>query len=222
MKGRLSLGSTLVALLLAINPTNAQSGYFQFSDLSVGSKTCKGCTECHVNVMVPGWCAGGSPVMGNDFCVNLNGRISAAACDGTLTVDFPPEVVDPTSIYFDAGNGSYVGGIADSKKTPSSANPTESGTGQWGSPNYVGSWCVANIIQYQKKNPSAAATVPDGQYSYNISLFDNSQPTRKWIGGALLYAQNGQSNGTNSLLPSVFMITSGSEFSWLPRSMHKG
>lgn len=209
MQGPLSIGLTLVTLLLAINPINADiNGYLQFYDLSVGSKTCRGCTECHVNMMIPGWCTE-SPVMGNDFCVNLNGRISQSACGGTLTVDFPPEPTDQTPMHFTAANGSYVGGTAGGKQTPSSTKITDLGTGQWGSSDYVGDWCVANIIQHQKKNPSAAATDADAQYSYNISLFDNSQPTRKWIGGALLYSASGQSNGTDSLLPSVFMITSG-------------
>ena len=213
MKTLFATSSTLVTLLLATTPISVGAASFQFLDLSVGTKTCRGCAECIVTSNYPGTNAGGVSI-GSSYCVDLNGRLSTPAWGGLLTVDFSPEVPGATAIHWSASDGTWIGGTAPSKLSSSLALVTENGTStqQWGSPNYIGSWCVANIIQHQKSDPSAPPDQTKAQYGYNISLFDNSNP-RKWIGGTtdLLYIQDGDTQGIDSALPSVFEITSGSK-----------
>ena len=72
---------------------------------------------------------------------------------------------------------------------------------------------MVNIVQHQTAHPSDAVTAKGTQYSYNITLFDNSNP-RNVIDGTedkLLYIQNGATQGIDSLLPQVFEIASGSK-----------
>ena len=219
MKSLASIAPTLVTLLLATSLTNAAGApVFQFTDFMVGSKTCRGCMQCRVGSSEPPFYPF-SFVIGNDYCVDLNGIISVETTYGLLTVDFNSEAIGNTDIHLTFPNGTWIGGTAPSKSSGYSATMDTTGTGQWGTPNYVGGWCVANIIQYQKVDPSAAVTDPDGQYSYNISLYDNS---RNWIGGTdggPLFVENSQTGGIDSLLPSVFEITSGSpSFLLLPHA----
>ncbi|KAF6232410.1 hypothetical protein HO173_009515 [Letharia columbiana] len=113
-------------------------------------------------------------------------------------------------MYMDFPNGTWIGGSMASV-TAWGATINQTGTGQWGSTSYIGGWCVANIVQHQKLNASADATNPDGQYKYDIDLFDGGTP-RNRIGGTAggpLYVQDGKTEGIDSLLPQVFEITSG-------------
>jgi len=123
-------------------------------------------------------------------------------------VDFAATATDPTPVHFTAGNQSYVGGNAPNKVS-GSFNYAETGTGAWGSRIYVGSWCVADIIQYQKAKPADPVTLTTAQYSYNVSIWDSDTPP-KWIGGtaAPIFSQEGVAVGIDSLLPQVLDITS--------------
>ena len=200
-----------MTLLLATNPTNAEIPVWQFWEENVGSKTCPDCKECFVNSNFAEMPFGVK--IGNATCEDLNGRMGAGTEYGTLIVDFSPTVQGATGVYMDFPNGTWIGGIAPSKAFAAEANINLEGTGQWGSANYIGSWCVANVVQHQKVNASADATDPEGQYSYDINLFDNGTP-RNWIGGTTggrLYVQDGKTQGLDSKLPQVFEITSGSK-----------
>lgn len=209
MKGLFSIGSALVTLFLVT--ANAWQPTFQFFDNSVGTRFCRGCMQCLVQSNSPQYSF--SAIIGNDYCSNLNGKMSVATSyrnlTGTLTVDFSPDVPGNTGMYMSFPNGTWIGGIAPSKVSGNSAIVNMNGTGQWGSTNYVGGWCVAEVTQSQKVQPSDAVTNPDAQYSYNISLYDNS---RNWIGGTTdgpLFVQGGKTGGIDSMLPKVFEITSG-------------
>lgn len=211
MKSLFSIGSGLVTLLLATNPTNAEIPVWEFGEEPVGSKTCIGCKQCYVESNFAEMPFG--VTIGNASCVDLNGRMGAGTEYGTLIVDFSPTVPGATGMYMDLFDGTWIGGIAWSKANGVETNITLKGTGQWGSASYIGGWCVANIVQHQKVNAAADATVPEGQYSYDIDLFDNGTP-RNWIGGTKggpLYVQDGKTQGLDSLLPQVFEITSGSK-----------
>lgn len=214
MKGIFATSSALVTLLLTISPTVASSaGGFQFLDQSTGNKFCKGCAECIVTCDYPG-VQGSGVAIGNSYCSDMNGIVSVEAWGGLLTVDFSATIPGDTPVHWQEGNGTWIGGTAPTKDSSGIADVTDQGTSsqQWGSLGFNGGWCVANVVQYQKSDPSAAGTSQGGQYSYNISLFDNSSP-RKWIGGTgkPLFVQDDDTLGIDSVLPSVFEITSGSK-----------
>ena len=216
MKTHFSTFSALVTLLLAISPTNAWTPPIAWTpNIIFQDEQVQNVDLCALYVEVPGWCDG-KAIINHDLCMNSNGRRSVEACGGLLTVDFPPETNETTPVHFSAANGSWVGGTSPNKISGNNASMTEidmdAGTAQWGNANYVGGWCVAHIVQYQKLDPSAAVTKEMAQYSYNISLYDNS-PTRQYIGGTseLLFVEDKATQGIDSALPSVFEITSGCE-----------
>ena len=135
----------------------------------------------------------------------MNGRVNVENCGGILTVDFNPEVQSNTRISFVAANGTYVSCAAPTKTSGDSCISVETGVGAFGSPNFVGPWCVANIIQHQKLLPAVPADNPAAQYSYDITIYDNSNP-RKQIGktNGPFYVTGGQTGALDSALPSVF------------------
>lgn len=141
---------------------------------------------------------------------------AVGTANGTLTVDLPPEPSGDTAMHLTFPNDTWVGDTAPGKVSAQAAYVTEAGTGQLGSIIYIGGWCVANIAQYQRKDPSAAVTNTTAQDGYNITLFNNSTP-RNSIGGTseLLYVENGATADIDSVLPSVFEITSWSKLSLL-------
>ena len=229
MKNFLSAGYAVCTLLLATIPATARPrlspsrdvglGAFQFLEINTSTKQNKGARDCAVLLMGPNGVFGcrGSAIVGHDYCSNLNGRVSVNQCGGTLTVDFSQNVPGNTDIHFQSGNGTSTGCTAPSKQSGSSCANTQTGSaapGNVGSTKYVGSWCVANIVQHQKATPSAPPTDTAAQYSYTITLYDNSTP-RKQIGKTSqdVYVAGGATQGMDSLLPSQFQISSGSKYS---------
>lgn len=149
MKSLFSIGSALVTLLLATNPTNAQDPQWQFYDKDLSGKYCIDCWECQVGVNF--FEVFFDVTIGNARCVDLNGTMGAGAGTeyGTLIVDFPPTDPGATGMYLDFPNGTWIGGIAYSKNPEGyGATINQKGTGQWGSTSYIGGWCVANIVQH--------------------------------------------------------------------------
>lgn len=130
-------------------------------------------------------------------------------------MDFPSTVTDLTPVHFEVPDGRYVGGDALNKVSGPSFTYHEQGTGSWGSPSYVGGWCTADIIQYQKQTPSDPATSTTAQYSYNVSFWDTSTPP-VWIGGTTggpVYIPENVGVTIDSILPKPFQITSSGESS---------
>ncbi len=184
MKGSLSLTSALLSLLLSttpaaclpqlVDPLAGTLEWFQFYDTDRSSIRCRGCHDCTVIFGGENGALGclRPAVIGSQLCVDVFGRRSVGNCDGGLTVDFAATATDPTPVHFTAGNQSYVGGNAPNKVS-GSFDYAETGTGAWGSRNYVGSWCVADIIQYQKAKPADPVTSTTAQYNYNVSIWDS-------------------------------------------------
>ena len=170
-----------------------------------------------------------SVVIGNNYCINMEGRHSAPFCDGVVTVDFPPQPNGPTYIHYTAPNGTYTGcTVPDGKTGGSSCINNQLGEGSFGSPSYVGDWCVVDITQWQKADPDKPADNIAAMYSYAISIYDSdtnstasdSKNGRNLIAstkeGSKFYgpaesAVNVDFEGTPSKLPGLFFIRSGSE-----------
>lgn len=123
-------------------------------------------------------CNDPNPVIGNKYCVDLNGRRSVAWCDGVVTVDFPPTPDAPTYIHYVAHNETYTGCTAPGKSSGASCISDQEGKGTFGSTDFVGKWCIMDITQNQKSDPSTPASSAAGQYEYAISVYDGDTTSK--------------------------------------------
>ena len=129
-----------------------------------------------------------SLLIGGDKCASVTGRHSANLCGGVITVDYQPEPNGPTYIHYTEDDGAYTGCMVPSGQGANGfCYNNQLGWGAFGSPKFVGGWCVAEILQLQKTDPSAGPDTPAGSYHYSVSIYDGDNKS------AAANAKNGRS-----------------------------